>query len=162
VANDIRKPLSWMLKGSNSLGYAGLDTRIEEILEALPVTDQITQADGERMVDVIVAFLDDLKTLGETTGVDLGGESLAKVLARTLKDNLLHHLTAGGRAAAETLESPATRQTKKIANLLSQRFSRITGTCLRFTPSRAATCLCCWWTPLPVPVATKWAFTAKS
>lgn len=126
VANDIRKPLSWMLKGSNSLGYAGLDTRIEEILNALPVSEEISQADGERMVDVIVAFLDDLKTLGETTGVDLGGESLAKVLARTLKENLLHHLSEV-EGLLQTLEAPADVQDEEIANLLSQRFSRIHG-----------------------------------
>jgi two-component system, chemotaxis family, sensor kinase CheA len=126
VANDIRKPLSWMLKGSNSLGYAGLDTRIEEILEALPVSDEISQADGERMVDVIVAFLDDLKTLGETTGVDLGGESLAKVLARTLKDNLLMHLTQV-EELLQTLEAAGNEQEEEIANQLSQRFSRIHG-----------------------------------
>lgn len=126
VANDIRKPLSWMLKGSNSLGYAGLDTRIEEILSALPVSEEISRADGERMVDVIVAFLDDLKTLGETTGVDLGGESLAKVLARTLKENLLHHLSEV-ESLLQTLEAPADVQDEEIANLLSQRFSRIHG-----------------------------------
>ncbi len=126
VANDIRKPLSWMLKGSNSLGYAGLDTRIEEILEALPVSEEITQADGERMVDVIVAFLDDLKTLGETTGVDLGGESLAKVLARTLKDNMLLHL-GQVEELLQKLEKPGETPDEEIANLLSQRFSRIHG-----------------------------------
>ncbi len=126
VANDIRKPLGWMLKGSNSLGYAGLDTRIEEILAALPVSDEISQADGERMVDVIVAFLDDLKTLGETTGVDLGGESLAKVLARTLKDNLLMHL-GQVEDLLQKLEQPGEEQDEEIANLLSQRFSRIHG-----------------------------------
>jgi len=124
VANDIRKPLSWMLKASNNLGYAGLNARIEEILLALPVSDQISQSDGERMVDVIVAFLDDLKTLGETTGVDLGGESLAKVLARTLKDNLLHLLTQVEELLL-TLEAPGDTQDDDIANLLSQRFSRI-------------------------------------
>ncbi len=126
VANDIRKPLSWMLKGSNSLGYAGLDTRIEEILAALPVSEDISQADGERMVDVIVAFLDDLKTLGETTGVDLGGESLAKVLARTLKDNMLMHL-GQVEELLQKLESPGDVQDEELANLLSQRFSRIHG-----------------------------------
>lgn len=126
VANDIRKPLSWMLKGSNSLGYAGLDTRIEEILAALPVSEEISQADGERMVDVIVAFLDDLKTLGETTGVDLGGESLAKVLARTLKENLLMHL-GQVEELLQALEKPVDTQDEEIANLLSQRFSRIHG-----------------------------------
>ena len=126
VANDIRKPLSWMLKGSNSLGYAGLDTRIEEILEALPVSEDISQADGERMVDVIVAFLDDLKTLGETTGVDLGGESLAKVLARTLKDNMLLHL-GQVEELLQKLEKPGDTPDEEIANLLSQRFSRIHG-----------------------------------
>ncbi len=126
VANDIRKPLSWMLKGSNSLGYAGLDTRIEEILDALPVSEEISQADGERMVDVIVAFLDDLKTLGETTGVDLGGESLAKVLARTLKDNMLLHL-GQVEELLQKLENPGDTPDEEIANLLSQRFSRIHG-----------------------------------
>lgn len=126
VANDIRKPLSWMLKGSSSLGYAGLDARIEEIMQALPVSDQISQADGEHMVDVIVAFLDDLKTLGETTGVDLGGESLAKILARTLKENLLHHLSQV-EDLLHSLEAPSETQDEELANLLSERFSRING-----------------------------------
>ena len=124
VANDIRKPLSWMLKASNNLGYAGLNARIEEILLALPVSEQISQNDGERMVDVIVAFLDDLRTLGETTGVDLGGESLAKVLARTLKENLLH-LVGQVEELLSSLEAPGDVQDEDIANLLSQRFSRI-------------------------------------
>ena len=124
VANDIRKPLSWMLKASNNLGYAGLNARIEEILLALPVSEQISQSDGERMVDVIVAFLDDLKTLGETTGVDLGGESLAKVLSRTLKDNLLH-LLGQVEELLQALEAPGDAQDDDIANLLSQRFSRV-------------------------------------
>jgi chemotaxis protein histidine kinase CheA len=92
----------------------------------LPVSEEISRADGERMVDVIVAFLDDLKTLGETTGVDLGGESLAKVLARTLKENLLHHLSEV-ESLLQTLEAPADVQDEEIANLLSQRFSRIHG-----------------------------------
>jgi len=126
VANDIRKPLSWMLRASNNLGYAGLNTRIEEILLALPVSDQTTHSDAERMVDVIVAFLDDLKTLGETTGVDLGGESLAKILARTLKDNLLLQMEQV-EELLRTLEQPGESQDEDIANLLSQRFSRIQG-----------------------------------
>jgi chemotaxis protein histidine kinase CheA len=124
IANDIRKPLSWMHKASNTLGYAGLNARIEEIMSALPVSEEISQSDAERMVDVIIAFLDDLKTLGETTGVDLGGESLAKVLARTLKDNLLHLLDQI-EALLRTLEAPAEAEDGDVANLLSQRFSRV-------------------------------------
>jgi len=124
IANDIRKPLSWMHKASNTLGYAGLNARIEEIMSALPVSEEISQSDAERMVDVIIAFLDDLKTLGETTGVDLGGESLAKVLARTLKDNLLHLLDQID-ALLRTLETPGDAQDDDVANLLSQRFSRV-------------------------------------
>lgn len=124
IANDIRKPLSWMQKAAATLGYAGLDARIEEIMSALPVSEDIRQSDAERMVDVIIAFLDDLKTLGETTGVDLGGESLAKVLARTLKDNLLHLLDQI-EALLRTLEMPGDAQDDEVANLLSQRFSRV-------------------------------------
>jgi len=124
IANDIRQPLSWMLRASNTLGYAGLNARIEEILASLPVSEEISQSDAERMVDVIVAFLDDLKTLGETTGVDLGGESLAKVLARTLKDNLLHLLDQVEELLRK-LEVPSDVQDDEIANLLSQRFSRV-------------------------------------
>ncbi len=126
VANDIRKPLGWMLKASHNLGYAGLNTRIEEILNALPTTETISQQDGERMVDVIVAFLDDLKTLGETTGSDLGGESLAKVLARTLKENLNHLLAQVGQAL-DTLESADEGIDEDVANQLSQNFSRVQG-----------------------------------
>ena len=124
IANDIRKPLSWMQKAAATLGYAGLDARIEEIMSALPVSEDIRQSDAERMVDVIIAFLDDLKTLGETTGVDLGGESLAKVLARTLKDNLLHLLDQI-ETLLRTLEMPGDAQDDEVANLLSQRFSRV-------------------------------------
>lgn len=126
VANDIRKPLGWMLQASNNLGYAGLNARIEEILSALPDTDDISQNDGERMVDVIVAFLDDLKTLEETTGAALGGESLAKVLNRTLKENLLHYL-GQVEELLHDLEAPGDVHDDDIANLLSQRFARIHG-----------------------------------
>lgn len=126
VANDIRKPLGWMLKASHNLGYAGLNTRIEEILHSLPTSESISQQDGERMVDVIVAFLDDLKTLGETTGVDLGGESLAKVLSRTLKENLNHLLAQVGQSL-DTLETAEDGLDEDVANLLSQCFSRIQG-----------------------------------
>lgn len=126
VANDIRKPLGWMLKASNNLGYAGLNTRIEEILDALPTSENISRTDGERMVDVIVAFLDDLKTLGETTGVDLGGESLAHVLSRTLKENLSHLLgnIAGFLDALETRDDAADED---LADSISQDFSRVQG-----------------------------------
>jgi two-component system, chemotaxis family, sensor kinase CheA len=126
VANDIRKPLGWMLKASHNLGYAGLNTRIEEILHSLPTSESISQQDGERMVDVIVAFLDDLKTLGETTGVDLGGESLAKVLSRTLKENLNHLLAQVGQSL-DTLETAEDGLDEDVANQLSQCFSRIQG-----------------------------------
>ena len=126
VANDIRKPLGWMLKASNNLGYGGLNTRIEEILDALPTSENISRTDGERMVDVIVAFLDDLKTLGETTGVDLGGESLAHVLSRTLKENLSHLLgnIAGFLDALETRDDAADED---LADNISQDFSRVQG-----------------------------------
>ncbi|MFM8863739.1 MAG: chemotaxis protein CheW [Limnohabitans sp.] len=126
VANDIRKPLGWMLKASNNLGYGGLNTRIEEILDALPTSENISRSDGERMVDVIVAFLDDLKTLGETTGVDLGGESLAHVLSRTLKENLSHLLgnIAGFLDALDTRDDAADED---LADNISQDFSRVQG-----------------------------------
>jgi len=124
VANDMRMPLKWMLKSTDSLGYIGLHDRIQDILDALPDNAEMNREGIERMVDAIVTFLDDLKTLGETTGVDLGGESLAKVLARTLKDNLLH-LLGQVEELLRTLEAPGDVQDDDIANLLSQRFSRI-------------------------------------
>jgi two-component system, chemotaxis family, sensor kinase CheA len=126
VANDIRKPLGWMLKASNNLGYGGLNTRIEEILDALPTSESISRSDGERMVDVIVAFLDDLKTLGETTGVDLGGESLAHVLSRTLKENLSHLLGNIG-AHLDALETRDDAADEDLADSISQDFSRVQG-----------------------------------
>lgn len=58
--------------------------------------------------------------------MDLGGESLAKVLARTLKENLLMHL-GQVEELLQTLETPVDVQDEEIANLLSQRFSRIHG-----------------------------------
>jgi two-component system, chemotaxis family, sensor kinase CheA len=134
VANDIRKPLGWMLKASNNLGYGGLNSRIEQILSALPTSEAISQQDGEHMVDVIVAFLDDLRTLGETTGADLGGESLAQVLARTLKENLNHLLMHIGQAL-DSLENADDGSDEDLSNQLSLFFSRVQGYLSSLYPS---------------------------
>ncbi len=126
VANDIRGPLGWMLKASAKQGYAGLNTRIEDILAALPTTEDVSAKDGEHVVDVIVAFLSDLRTLSETSGSDLGGESLAQVLARTLKENL-NHLLIQITANLDLLQSGEGSIDEVLADQISQEFSRVQG-----------------------------------
>ena len=126
VANDIRGPLGWMLKASAKQGYAGLNTRIEDILAALPTTEEVSAKDGEHVVDVIVAFLSDLRTLSETSGSDLGGESLAQVLARTLKENL-NHLLIQINANLDLLQSGEGSIDEVLADQISQEFSRVQG-----------------------------------
>ncbi len=126
VANDIRRPLGWMLKASTNLGYFGLNVRIEDMLEALPTTANFSRTDGEQMVDAVVAFLDDLKTLGETAGVDLGGDSLAQVLSRTLHENLKHLLNQL-TAHLDVLEAHDDVDEDELNDQISQGFSRAQG-----------------------------------
>jgi hypothetical protein len=134
VANDIRGPLGWMLKASTKQGYAGLNTRIEDILSALPTGEDVTPEDGERVVDGIVSFLSDLRTLGETSGADLGGESLANVLSRTLKENL-NHLLIQISANLDALDSGEGHVDEVLADQISQEFSRVQGYMSSLFPS---------------------------
>ena len=53
VANDIRRPLIWMMRASDKLGYMGITRRIKDISEALPQDESITRAQGETVVDTI-------------------------------------------------------------------------------------------------------------
>jgi chemotaxis protein histidine kinase CheA len=126
VANDIRGPMGWMLKASAKQGYAGLNDRIQDIIAALPTSEDVSAKDGEHVVDVIVAFLSDLRTLSETSGADLGGESLAQVLARTLKENL-NHLLIQISANLDLLESGEGSIDEVLADQISQEFSRVQG-----------------------------------
>jgi hypothetical protein len=113
VANDIRRPLVWMVRASNKLGYLGITKRIQDISEALPKDETISRENGELVVDTIVAFLSDLRNLGETTGSDLGGESLSQVLSRTLRErpsalwhcSKLRNFRSCSRYADETVAS---------------------------------------------------------
>ena len=100
--------------------------RIEDMLEALPTSADFSHADGEQMVDAIVAFLDDLKTLGETAGVDLGGDSLAQVLSRTLHENLKHLLNQL-TAHLDVLEAHDDVDEDELNDQVSQGFSRAQG-----------------------------------
>lgn len=124
VANDIRRPLSWMQRAATKLGYIGIETRIHDILKTLPKDEGYTQETGERVVDAIVALLGDLQFLGETTGSDLGGESLANVLSRTLKDNL-QVLLGQVNEQLDALESSVDMADDDLADLISQAFSRV-------------------------------------
>ncbi|CAM8654500.1 CheA Chemotaxis protein histidine kinase and related kinases [Burkholderiales bacterium] len=124
VANDIRRPLSWMQRAATKLGYIGIETRIHDILKTLPKDEGYTQETGERVVDAIVALLGDLQFLGETTGSDLGGESLANVLSRTLKDNL-QVLLGQVNEQLDGLESSVDMADDDLADLISQAFSRV-------------------------------------
>jgi chemotaxis protein histidine kinase CheA len=124
VANDIRRPLVWMVRASNKLGFLGITKRIEDISAALPKDDTISRESGELVVDNIVAFLSDLRNLGETTGTDLGGESLSQVLSRTLRESLEHLLNSISQNL-ETLETAVAFADETVAGHVSQEFSRV-------------------------------------
>lgn len=124
VANDIRRPLVWMVRASNKLGYLGITKRIQDISEALPKDETISRESGELVVDTIVAFLSDLRNLGETTGSDLGGESLSQVLSRTLRESL-EHLLNSITQNLETLEAAVAYADETVAGHVSQEFSRV-------------------------------------
>jgi two-component system chemotaxis sensor kinase CheA len=124
VANDIRRPLVWMVRASNKLGYLGITKRIQDISEALPKDETISRESGELVVDTIVAFLSDLRNLGETTGSDLGGESLSQVLSRTLRESLDHLLNSIVQNL-ETLEAAVAYADETVAGNVSQEFSRV-------------------------------------
>lgn len=123
VVQDIKGPLGWMLRASTKLGYVGIESRIEAIRQALPASVDFGQEAGDAVVDSIVGFLSDLRVLSETTGADLGGESLAQVLARLLGESLeqlLNHIESN----LELLENADGITDDILADILSQAFSR--------------------------------------
>lgn len=136
VANDMRMPLKWMLKSTDSLGYIGLHDRIQDILDALPDNAEMNREGIERMVDAIVTFLDDLKTLGETTGVNLGGDSLSKVLSHALQENLRFAL----EQVAQELQTLERREDNEedLSQRLSQQFTRLNGYLASLYPDMAS------------------------
>jgi len=136
VANDMRMPLKWMLKSTDSLGYIGLHDRIQDILDALPDNAEMNREGIERMVDAIVTFLDDLKTLGETTGVNLGGDSLSKVLSHALQENLRFALDQ----IAQDLQTLERREDNEedLSQRLSQQFTRLNGYLASLYPDMAS------------------------
>ena len=124
VANDIRAPLGWMVKASTKLGYAGITQRINNMLQTLPNDEGFSAETAEKLVDNIVSFLSDIRALGETTGSDLGGESLAKMLARTLRENL-DDLLNEILAHLDVFESRADLADEDLSDQISQQFSRV-------------------------------------
>lgn len=124
VSNDVRRPLIWMMRASDKLGYLGITRRIKEINDALPKDENISREVGEKVVDTIVAFLSDLRNLGETTGTDLGGESLSQVLNRTLRESLEHVLKDVLDSVA-ALEGKADFADEALASQVAQDFSRV-------------------------------------
>lgn len=124
VANDIRGPLGWMVKASTKLGYAGITQRINNIIDSLPSSETFSLESAEKLVDHVVSFLSDLTALGETTGSDLGGESLAKLLSLTLRENL-EDLLADIVGNLDVLESRADLSDEDMADAISQQFSRV-------------------------------------
>jgi chemotaxis protein histidine kinase CheA len=124
VANDVKRPLIWMTRASDKLGYLGITRRIKEISDALPKDENISREVGEKVVDTIVAFLSDLRNLGETTGTDLGGESLSQVLNRTLRESL-EHVLKGVLESLQSLESKPNFADETLASQVAQEFSRI-------------------------------------
>ncbi len=124
VSNDVRRPLIWMMRASDKLGYLGITRRIKEINDALPKDENISREVGEKVVDTIVAFLSDLRNLGETTGTDLGGESLSQVLNRTLRESL-EHVLKGVLESIGGLEAKADFADEALASQVAQDFSRV-------------------------------------
>jgi two-component system, chemotaxis family, sensor kinase CheA len=124
VANDVKRPLIWMIRASDKLGYLGITRRIKEISEALPKDENISRETGEKVVDTIVAFLSDLRNLGETTGTDLGGESLSQVLNRTLRESL-EHVLKGVLQSLEALQAKPNFADEALASQVAQEFSRV-------------------------------------
>ena len=124
VSNDVKRPLIWMIRASDKLGYLGITRRIKEISEALPKDENISRETGEKVVDTIVAFLSDLRNLGETTGTDLGGESLSQVLNRTLRESL-EHVLKGVLENLEALEAKPQFADETLASQVAQEFSRV-------------------------------------
>ena len=124
VANDVKRPLLWMTRASDKLGYLGITRRIKEISDALPKDENISREVGEKVVDTIVAFLSDLRNLGETTGTDLGGESLSQVLNRTLRESL-EHVLKGVLESLQSLESKPNFADETLASQVAQEFSRV-------------------------------------
>jgi two-component system chemotaxis sensor kinase CheA len=124
VSNDVRRPLLWMMRASDKLGYLGITRRIKEIADALPKDEAISREVGEKVVDTIVAFLSDLRNLGETTGTDLGGESLSQVLNRTLRESL-EHVLKGVLESIEALEAKPNFADETLASQVAQEFSRV-------------------------------------
>jgi two-component system chemotaxis sensor kinase CheA len=124
VSNDVRRPLIWMMRASDKLGYLGITRRIKEINDALPKDENISRQVGEKVVDAIVAFLSDLRNLGETTGTDLGGESLSQVLNRTLRESL-EHVLKGVLESIAALESKPDFADETLASQVAQDFSRV-------------------------------------
>jgi len=124
VANDVRRPLIWMMRASDKLGYLGITRRIQEITEALPKEEIISREIGEKVVDTIVSFLSDLRNLGETTGTDLGGESLSQVLNRTLRESL-EQVLKGVTEHVQELEGKPNFADESLASQVAHNFSRI-------------------------------------
>jgi chemotaxis protein histidine kinase CheA len=124
VANDVRRPLTWMIRASDKLGYLGITRRIKEISDSLPKDENIDRQVGEKLVDNIVAFLSDLRNLGETTGTDLGGESLSQVLNRTLRESL-EHVLKGILENIDSLEAKPDFADEALASQVAQEFSRV-------------------------------------
>jgi two-component system, chemotaxis family, sensor kinase CheA len=124
VANDVRRPLTWMIRASDKLGYLGITRRIKEISDSLPKDENIDRQVGEKLVDNIVAFLSDLRNLGETTGTDLGGESLSQVLNRTLRESL-EHVLKGILENIDALEAKPDFSDEALASQVAQEFSRV-------------------------------------
>lgn len=124
VVQDIKGPLGWMVRAATKLGYIGIESRIQDIQRSLPTDANFGHETGEEVVDSIVGLLSDLRVLGETTGADLGGESLAQVLARTLRESLKQLLTHI-ESNLGLLENADGVTDDILADILSQAFSRV-------------------------------------
>ncbi len=104
VANDIRRPLTWMLRSTDKLQYHGLSKDIRRIIEALPASREV-QADTTLVVNGIVNLVANLRRLAQFNGTSFGEEGLVGILDGTLQQELvtlLDAIAAGlGKATAE-------------------------------------------------------------
>jgi len=88
VANDIRRPLAWMVRSTQKLQYNGLSKDIRAIIDALPESAAVA-FDSGRIVNSIVDFIADLRQLGEVSGSSFGEAELGNILETTLQKSLV-------------------------------------------------------------------------
>lgn len=97
VANDIRRPLIWMLRSTDKLQYHGLSKDMRSLIDALPKAHG-APCDTTLIVNGIVDLVADLRRLAEFSGTSFGEETVVEILEQTLQQELaalLDEIAAG-------------------------------------------------------------------